>query len=81
MGGHIARMTKLTNRYTISIRYPERKRPLGRHMRNWDDNIKTDLRDKRCELDSSGSGWCPESRFCEKCNETQGSIKGGEFLN
>jgi len=29
-------------------RKPERNRPLGRHRRKWEDNIKMDLQDVRC---------------------------------
>jgi len=28
---------------------PERKRPLGRHKRGWEDNIKMDLQEVGCE--------------------------------
>jgi hypothetical protein len=29
----------------VLVGRPERKRPLGRHMLNWDDNIKMDLKE------------------------------------
>jgi hypothetical protein len=37
---------------------PERRRPLGRPRRRWEDNIKVDLREVGWghELDLSGSG-------------------------
>jgi hypothetical protein len=38
---------------------PEGNKPLGRHKRRWEDNIKMDLREKRvrmCGLDASSSG-------------------------
>jgi hypothetical protein len=31
--------------YRVSIGKPEGKRPLGRHKRGWEDNIKLDLRE------------------------------------
>jgi len=37
--------------------WPENlKRPLGRHRCGREDSIKIDLKEMRCELDSSGSG-------------------------
>jgi hypothetical protein len=50
-------------------------------MCNWGDNIKTDLIERGCELDSSGSGQGPVADCFESGNETSSSIKGGEFLN
>jgi hypothetical protein len=32
------------NTYRVLVRYPERKRPLGRPRNRWMDNIKMDLR-------------------------------------
>jgi len=32
---------------------PEGKRPLGRHRRRWEDNIKMDLQEAGCE----GTNW------------------------
>jgi hypothetical protein len=34
-----------THAYNILIGKPEGKRPLGRPMRRWEDNIRMDLRD------------------------------------
>jgi hypothetical protein len=31
--------------YRILVGMPERKRPLGRSIRRWEDNIKIDLRE------------------------------------
>jgi hypothetical protein len=39
--------------YGVLVGRPEGKRPLGRPRRRWEDNIKTDLRDK--EID--GVNW------------------------
>ena len=33
---------------------PEGKRPLGRHRRRWEDNIKMDLQEVGCGLDRAG---------------------------
>jgi hypothetical protein len=36
-------MGEMRNAYEILIRKPEEKRPLGRPIRRWEDNIKMDL--------------------------------------
>jgi hypothetical protein len=53
--------------YTVLVGKPERKRPLGRRWRRWEDNIKKDLQEVACT--------------CECGNEPSGSIKCGEFLD
>jgi hypothetical protein len=43
--------------YRILMGNPEGKRPLERHRRKWEDDIKMDFRDRiRCGLDWSSSG-------------------------
>jgi hypothetical protein len=44
--GHIARMGQNRNAYRILVGIPERKRPLGRPRRRWEDNIRMDYRDR-----------------------------------
>jgi hypothetical protein len=39
--------------YRVLVGRPEGKRPLGRHKRRWEDNIKMDLR----ERDIDGENW------------------------
>jgi len=34
--------------YRDLVGKPEGKRPLGRHRRRWENNIKTDLQEVRC---------------------------------
>jgi hypothetical protein len=36
------------NAYRILVGKPEGNRPLGRHRRRWEDNIKMDLKDISC---------------------------------
>ena len=48
--GHVARMKKSRNAYTVSVGKPEGKRPLGTPRSRWEDNIKMDLREMGCEL-------------------------------
>jgi hypothetical protein len=43
--GHVERMEATRNAYRILVGRPEGKRPLGRHRRRWEDNIKMDLRE------------------------------------
>jgi hypothetical protein len=43
--GHVARMGEVRGAYNILVGRPERRRPLGRPRRKWEDNIKMDLRE------------------------------------
>jgi hypothetical protein len=43
--GHVARIGEKRNAYKILVGKPEGKKPLERHRRRWDDNIKMDLRE------------------------------------
>jgi hypothetical protein len=58
--GHVARMGEGRNVYRVLVGKPERKRPLGRPSRRWEDEIKMDLREigwgGGCGVDSPGSG-------------------------
>jgi hypothetical protein len=51
--GHVARMGAKRKAYTMLMRKPEGKRPLGRLRRRWVDNIKMDLR----EIGWGGRDW------------------------
>jgi hypothetical protein len=42
--GHVARMGEDRKVYKVLIGEPERKRPLGRPRRRWEDGISMDLR-------------------------------------
>jgi hypothetical protein len=44
--GHVARMGEGRGVYRVLAGRPERKRPLGTTRRRWEDNIKTDLRER-----------------------------------
>jgi hypothetical protein len=41
--GHVARMGEDRGVHRVLVGKPERKRPLGRPRRRWEDNIKMDL--------------------------------------
>jgi hypothetical protein len=43
--GHIARMGQRRGAYRVLMGKPERKGPLCRPRRRWEDNIKVDLRE------------------------------------
>ena len=43
--GHVALMGQGRGLYRILVGKPEGKRPLGRHRRRWEDNIKMDLQE------------------------------------
>ena len=44
--GHIANMAEVTNSLEILTGRPERKRPLGRPRRRWNENITSYLHNK-----------------------------------
>ena len=41
--GHVARMGEGRGVHRVLVGKPERKRPLGKPKRRWEDNIKIDL--------------------------------------
>ena len=51
--GHVVRMGERRGVYMILMGKPERKRPLGRPIRRWEDNIKMDLQ----EVGFGGMDW------------------------
>jgi hypothetical protein len=46
--GHVERMGEERNVYRVLVGKPERKRPLGRPRRRWEDGIRMDLRKIGC---------------------------------
>ena len=46
--GHVACMGERRGVYRVLVGKPERKRPLGRRRRRWEDNIEMDLQEVRC---------------------------------
>jgi hypothetical protein len=48
-------MAERRGAYRVLVGKPERKRPLGRPRRTWEDNIKMDLKDLKGTW--TGSGW------------------------
>jgi hypothetical protein len=45
--GHIAWIGTGSGEYRVLVETSEGRRPLGRHRRRWEDNIKMDLREVR----------------------------------
>ena len=48
MTGHIAPMGENRGVYRVLVGKRERKRPLGKPRRTWEDNIKMDLQEVGC---------------------------------
>jgi hypothetical protein len=79
--GHVTRME--LREISVKLLLGNLKRPHGRPMHIWANNIKMDLRWMRSE----GSDWihlaqrngCLVARSCEHGTETQGFTKRGEF--
>jgi len=68
--------------YSVGVEKPDGKKPHGRAMRRWVDNIKMYLQDAewgRNGLD--GPGYRQVAGACECGNEPSGSVKCGEFLD
>jgi len=51
---HIANMEERKGVYRVLVRKPERKGPLGRRRRRWEDNIKMHLWGNGLKLSGSG---------------------------
>jgi hypothetical protein len=51
--GHVARIGEGRGVYRVLVGKPERKRPLGRPRRRWEDNIQLDL----MEIGINGANW------------------------
>jgi hypothetical protein len=43
--GHVASMGEMRNAYKILVEKPEGKKPLGRHRRRWEENIKMEVKE------------------------------------
>ena len=43
--GHLARMEEDRSAFKILTGKPSEERPLGRHRRSWEDNIRMDLKE------------------------------------
>jgi hypothetical protein len=81
--GHMARMGEGRGVHRVLVGRPEGKRPLERHRRSWEDNIKMHLSEIwieeanwiRLVQDSLVAG------FCENGNEPSGSMKKAGYFS
>jgi hypothetical protein len=81
--GHVAWMEEGRGVYRVLVGKPEGKRPLGRGIDRWEDNIKMDLQEVGCggmdlievAQDRQVTGTC----VC--ANDCSGSIKCGKSLD
>ena len=69
--------------YRVLVGKPERKRPIGRPRRRWEDNIKMDLQEVRCE----GMDWIDAVQdrgrwraFLNAVMNLRVPLKSGEFI-
>jgi hypothetical protein len=55
---HVGRVGKKRGVYRVLVGKPEKKKPLGRHKRRWEGNIKMDLQEVRWGygMDRAGLG-------------------------
>jgi hypothetical protein len=72
-------MEEMRGVYRVLLGKPERKRPLRRPRRRWEDTITMDLQKVGCGV------WTESNWFrlgtCEYGNGPSGSINCGEFLD
>ena len=81
--GHVARMGEGRGVHRVLVGKPEGKRPLGRPIRRWEDNIKMDLQ----EMGGSCGDWMQLAQDRDRWRalvstvRTFGFQKCGEFLD
>jgi hypothetical protein len=56
MGGAYSRHGREKNAYKVLVGKPIWRNSAGRPRRRWEDNIKMDIREIRCGLNSFGTG-------------------------
>jgi hypothetical protein len=68
--GHVARMREKRNACRILVGRPERKRPLRRPSRRWEDNIKIDLRN----IGWGGMDWIDLTQDRDQCRALMNTV-------
>jgi hypothetical protein len=83
LGGHVACMGERRNVYRLLVGELERKRPLGRTIHKWMDNINVDLVERGCTgLDwiVLAQDWCKWRVSREHSDDPLGSIHPWETI-
>jgi len=82
--GLVARMGDRKGTYTVSVGKPMGRRPLGRPMPRWEDNIQTSLK----EVEWGGMYWTDLAQVrvqvadgCGCSYEPSGSTKCSQFID
>jgi hypothetical protein len=68
--GHVARMGKRRGAYRVLVGKPERRRPLGRPRRRWEDNIKIGFQEVGCGC----MDWIELPRGRDRCRALVGAV-------
>jgi hypothetical protein len=68
--GHVARMGEGRGVYRVLVGKPERKRPLERPRRRWEDNIKMDLQ----EVGRRGMDWIELAKDRDRWRELVNAV-------
>jgi hypothetical protein len=70
---HVARMGEDRGVHRVLVGKPERKRPLGRPRRRWEDNIKVDLH----EIGEGGvrGDWMELAQDRDRCRALVGMVR------
>jgi hypothetical protein len=74
--GHVARMGEGRNVYRVVERKPERKRPLERPRRRWEDGIKMDL----TEIGWRGKEWIQLAQDRDRCRAVVNAVMNFRVL-
>jgi hypothetical protein len=61
--------------YRVLVGRPEGKRPLGRHRRRWEDNIKMELR----EIGIDGTNWIRLAQDMSQCRAFVSTVINPRF--
>ena len=69
--GHVARMWEGRGVHRFLVGKPERKRPLGRPRRRWEDNIKMDLQ----EVGGSYGDWMELAQDRDRWRELVSTVR------
>ena len=69
--GHVARMGEGRGVHRVLVGKPERKRPLGRPRRRWEDNIKIDLQ----EVGGSFGDWIDLAQDRDRWRALVGTVR------